>query len=124
MSEPAAGPKEELPPALAPLFWNCAPGAVSLRDHADFVAGRVLSEGSWDAILWLRRERGDAAIEDYLRRTSGRLLSPRQLRLWECLLGLPHDLVTSWIERPERRIWDGRRRPDATGITPSSTPRS
>jgi hypothetical protein len=48
-------------------------------------------------VEWLRRELTDAAIAETLQRTRGRLLSPRQLRFWERVLGLDDDAVSGWI---------------------------
>jgi len=96
------------PAEVRALFWDCDPDGITLERHADFVLGRVLSRGDWKAVRWLRGTVGDEAVADYLARTSGRLLSPRQLRLWETILDLPRERVTAWIQRPERRVWDGR----------------
>ncbi len=92
------------------LLWDVAPGAVRLSRHRDFLIGRILARGGWAAVEWLRRELSDAAIADYLERTRGRLLSPRQLRFWELVLGLDDDAVSRWIaDRPgASKLWDRR----------------
>jgi hypothetical protein len=72
------------------------------------VIGRVLSAGDWESLRWLRRAAGEASIRAYLERTRGRLLSPRQLRLWQVLLGLPEETVTAWLGGEARRLWDRR----------------
>lgn len=97
-----------LPPEVRALFWEYGDREVSLESERDFVMGRVLSAADWDGLRWLRREVGEAAIRDYLDRTRGRLLSPRQLRLWQVLLGLPEETVTAWIGNERRRLWDRR----------------
>jgi hypothetical protein len=90
------------------LFWEYGDRDVSLEGDRDFVTGRVLSAGGWEALRWLRREMGESSLRDYLSRTRGRLLSPRQLRLWQVLLDLPEETVTKWIEGTARQVWDRR----------------
>ncbi|MEX0670315.1 MAG: hypothetical protein WD060_07660 [Pirellulales bacterium] len=95
-----------LPEFLRPLFWDCDLNALDQQRDGDFVIGRVLASGTWDAIQWLRREWGDAAIRDHIIRHCGRSLSSEQLRLWQVLVGLPDDAVVEWLASPERRIWE------------------
>jgi hypothetical protein len=97
-----------LPPEVGTLFWEYGDGTVSLEADRDLVLGRVLSAGSWDALRWLRREVGNSSIGEYLNRTHGHLLSPRQLRLWQALLDIPEETVTRWIESTARQVWDRR----------------
>jgi hypothetical protein len=97
-----------LPPDVRALFWEYGDRNMSLQSDRDLVMGRVLSAGEWDALRWLRREVGDPALVEYLTRTEGRLLSPRQLRLWQVLVDLPPDAVTDWIARGARQVWDRR----------------
>jgi hypothetical protein len=103
---PAVG---DLPSAVRGLLWDVAPGEVRLPRHRDFLIGRILTRGTWAAVDWLRRELGDAAIAEYLERTRGRLLSPRQLRFWELVLGLDDGVVSGWIaERGGSELWERR----------------
>lgn len=105
VSQPEAKP---LPPEVRTLFWEYGDGTVSLEVDRELVVGRVLSAGTWEAVRWLRREVGDSFLRDYLSRTHGRLLAPRQLRLWQVLLDLPEDAVTLWIASAARQVWDRR----------------
>jgi hypothetical protein len=97
-----------LPAGVRSLFWEYGESGPSLEHDRDFVIGRVLSAGDWESIRWLRREVRDSGIRDYLSRTGGRLLSRRQLRLWQVLLDLDEDLVGSWLQRETRHLWDRR----------------
>jgi len=100
----------ELPSAVSDLLWDVAPGEVRLPRHRDFLIGRILARGTWAAVQWLRRELGDAEIAEYVQRTRGRLLSPRQLRFWELVLGLDENAVSGWIaeRRDGSKLWDRR----------------
>jgi len=95
-----------LPEFLRPCFWDCAFNSLDRQRDRDFIIGRILVSGTWDAIEWLRREIGDPAIRDHILRHRGRSLSSEQLRLWQLLLGLPDEPVTEWLASPERRIWE------------------
>jgi hypothetical protein len=97
-----------LPAAVQALFWEYGDRPISLDRDREFVIDRVLSEGDWESIRWLRREVGAEAIRGHLVRTHGRRLSPRQLRLWQVLLDLPAAEVDAWIHDDARRIWDER----------------
>jgi hypothetical protein len=90
------------------LFWEYGERPISLDRDRDFVIDRVLAEGDWESIRWLRREVGADAIRVHLSRTHGRRLSPRQLRLWQVLLDLPAAEIDAWIHDGARRIWDER----------------
>ena len=98
------------PESVTRVLWDCDPGTLSWERHRDFLIERVLTDGSWDAIQWVRARVGDAAIRELILRTNGRRFSPRQLRLWQTILDLPEDLVIRWIRSEARQIWDRRGR--------------
>ena len=97
-----------LPPEVRTLFWEHGDRPLSLENDHDLVLGRVLSAGSWEAIRWLRAQVGEPVLREYLSQTRGRMLSPRQLRLWQVLLDLPEQAVSQWIEGAARQVWDRR----------------
>ena len=96
-----------LPEELHALFWDCDVAALDECRDRDFVIGRILASGTWDAIGWARRACGDPAIRDWIVRHRGRTLSSPQVRLWEVLLDLPAADVAGWLASPERRAWEG-----------------
>ena len=97
-----------LPDEVRALLHDCDPGRVTWEGHREFLIDRILSEGGWDVIRWLRRTAGDAALRERIVATRGRRLSPRQLRLWQVLLDLPEGDVTGWLADPARAVWDRR----------------
>lgn len=97
-----------LPECLRRLFWDTDFAAVSWAGHRDAIIRRVLEEGGTEAIGWLRREVGDAALRDWIVARRGRGLGRRRLRYWELLLDLPPGAVDTWLRDPSRRVWDGR----------------
>jgi hypothetical protein len=99
-----------LPELLRSLFWDCDFDALDWQQHRDFVIGRVLVAGGWDAICWIRRALGDDVLREWIQRRQGDSLSPQQLRYWELILDLPAGLVDAWLKSAERKIWEGRLR--------------
>jgi hypothetical protein len=97
-----------LPPSLQPLFWDCDFAQLDWQQHRDFIVRRVLAEGSWEAICWLRARVGDPGLREWIERHEGRSLSPQQLRFWELVLDLPTEAVNTWLRSAERTIWEGR----------------
>lgn len=98
----------ELPEGVIRLLHDCDPSRVRWEEHRDFLVDRVLGEGDWETIRWLRRTAGDAVLRERIVSTEGRRLSPRQLRLWQLLLDLPEAEVTRWLRDPRRQVWDKR----------------
>jgi hypothetical protein len=98
----------ELPTEVRGLLHDCDPDRVSWESHPEFLIDRILSEGSWDTVRWLRRTAGDETLRARVVATRGRRLSARQLRFWQVLLDLPHGDVTRWLADPARAIWDRR----------------
>ena len=98
----------ELPDPIRRLFWEYEEGAVAWEQHRDFVVQRVLARGDWDSICWVRRQAGDDALRDILRRTRGRWLSRAQICFWQLILDLPEDEVAEWLSSEVRQIWDRR----------------
>lgn len=107
-----------LPGLLRPFFWDRDFRRMSLRSDADFIIGRLLAEGTWDAVKRLRRRLGDEALREWFTRHSGRGLAPRNLRFWEAVLRLDPRKVNIWIARQKENPW--HRRTGARHSTPMS----
>lgn len=98
----------ELPECVTRLLWDTDARSVTWETHRAFLIGRILSQGEWDAIRWLRSTAGDDALREWITVTRGRRLSREQLRFWQVVLDLPEELVLAWLSMPERQVWDGR----------------
>lgn len=94
-----------LPARIRRLFWDVHAGDVSLERHRDFIIGRVLAEGGWNDVRWLRRRLGDDAIREWLVRRRGRGISNRQLSFWQIALDLPRKRVSEWLSSEGRENW-------------------
>lgn len=98
----------ELPRSVTRLLWDTDPATVSWEGQREFLVGRVLAHGDWDALRWLRRTAGDVTLRNWIVATRGRRLTRAQLRFWQLLLDLPEPLVQGWLDLPERKVWDER----------------
>lgn len=98
----------ELPSSLESIFWDCDFSSLTWREHSSFIIRRILDSGGREAMKWLRRTAGDAAIRDWFLEKKGRGLEPRKLRFWELILDLPGDQVDEWVRREREGIWHGR----------------
>jgi hypothetical protein len=107
-AEPSSSPPKGLPEQLRSLFWDCDFAQLDGQQDREFVIGRILESGSWQAVRWLRREAGDDAIRAWIERHRGRSLGREQLRFWQLLLDLPAETVDAWLRTPERTIWEAR----------------
>jgi succinate dehydrogenase flavin-adding protein (antitoxin of CptAB toxin-antitoxin module) len=99
---------DAIPDYIKRLFWDCNPDEVSLTQHRSFVIHRILDDGDWDAIQWLRRTIGDDAIREWIEARHGRGLSPRTLRFWQVVLDLPDDEVSPWVKSARESVWERR----------------
>ncbi|HEV3116460.1 MAG TPA: hypothetical protein VGY58_05370 [Gemmataceae bacterium] len=102
--------QRRLPTSFRRLFWDHNFRNLSWRDDQDLITARILSCGSWADITWLRKRLGDDRLRQWIVRREGRNLSPRQLRFWEVILGLPHRQVSAWLASQRRAVWDKRSR--------------
>jgi hypothetical protein len=98
-----------LPPRLRPLFWDQHFALLAWESDRDLIVGRILAAGDWEAVRWVRRRLGEAGLRTWLEHRRGAGLSPRQLRFWETVLGLPRREVNTWLADPARRPWEQRR---------------
>jgi hypothetical protein len=90
------------------LLWDVSADEIDEEAHRNFLIGRLLGLGSVEDIRTLRRNLGDVALRDYLRRTTARRLDRRRVRYLEAVLDLDPVEVDGWLSDPNRRVWDER----------------
>lgn len=100
--------KSGLPEKLRPLFWDYVFSQLSLAKDRDLIIRRVLSNGSWDAVRWLRKRLGDPEVREWLIAHRGRGLTARQLRFWGVLYNLPARQVNQWVKTVQTGVWGKR----------------
>lgn len=101
-------PSAPLPESLRGLFWEYDFDSLSWDEDRDLIFRRVLAEGRWEAVQWLRRRVGDFELRAWIREHQGRGLSRRQLRFWQLVLDLPEGEVDAWLEFRRGDPWERR----------------
>ncbi len=86
-----------LPNSLREYFWDYPFEQLSWQADRELIIRRILSDGSWEAITWLRKQIGDAALRQWLIDHRGRGLSARQLRFWSLIFALPRKQADAWV---------------------------
>lgn len=98
----------DLPDLLGRYFWDYDAERLTWEDSRHTIVLRLLQEGGWDAVRWLRAHLGEDELRDFLVRRRGRGIDPKRLRFWELILGLPHDEVSDWIAAAKANPWNRR----------------
>jgi hypothetical protein len=104
-------PAIPLPPQVKKLFWDLDPRALRWDRDREQIIGRILASGPWETVRWLRSTAGDEAIRSWIEEHEGRGLSPRQLRFWQVIVGIPRRRVDAWLKSEGRQVWDRRTGP-------------
>lgn len=105
---PHARPPVSLPESLREYFWDYSFEQLSWEVDRELIIRRLLSAGSWEAIIWLRKQVGEATLRKWLIAQRGRGLSARQLRFWSLILALPRRQVDAWVRAARAGAWSRR----------------
>jgi hypothetical protein len=97
-----------LPQSFQAFFWDYRFDQLSWEGDRELVTRRLMTYGSWEAISWLRKKIGDSELRKWLIAHQGRGLSPRQLRFWALVLGLPNQQVNAWMLTRQAEPWSQR----------------
>src|SRR5512138_595735 len=99
---------ESLPKSLKPYFWDYPFSKLSIHADRDLIIRRILANGSWDAVRWLKKKIGEENLRKWLIAHQGRGLSPRQLRYWGLVLDLPKHQINDWVNSAKTNPWGKR----------------
>jgi hypothetical protein len=108
MPDKARNRKESLPARLKPFFWDVPFRSLTFDRDRDLIIRRLLDQGDWEAVKWLRARLSDRDLRNWLMSCNGAGLSPRRLRFWQLVLDLPERDVGDWLRSKTRRVWDQR----------------
>ena len=97
-----------LPPHARRLFWDRDLSLITWPDDRDLITQRILTHGTWADMAWLRSMLGDDGVRVYLMRTGARGVPRPRIYHWQAVLDLPDDMVSRWVNTPERQLWDSR----------------
>lgn len=79
-----------LPHFLKTFFWDYDFRSIRWETDRDLVTARIVSQGSWDAIIWLRSVISDKELKKWIVQRKGAGISPERMRFWELILKLSH----------------------------------
>ena len=99
---------ERLPEMLRPLFWEYDFEKLRWPAHQDLVIAKVLDNGTWEDVQWLRRRISNDELREWIVSHRGRGLSAPQITFWQLILNIPRRTVNAWLQSEARRIWDKR----------------
>ena len=97
-----------LPESLRSYFWDYSFENLSWEKDRELIIRRLLTDGSWDAIAWLRKRVGDGGLRRWLITHRGRGLTLRQLRFWSLMLDLPKHQADAWVRLVRSTPWSQR----------------
>ncbi len=97
-----------LPETLRSFFWDYSFKDISWPKDREMVVRRLLIEGSWEAIRWLRERMGDNNLRRWMIVHQGRGLNPRQIRFWCLLLEIPKFQAETWVSAARSTPWSQR----------------
>ena len=76
-----------LPQRLKSFFWDYPFAELTWKNDRELIVRRVLTEGSWDAIVWLWKKMGNDALREWILDKNGKQVA-KQVGFVE-----PHILV-------------------------------
>ena len=80
--------EEYLPRELHFLFWDCDLDGLNLNEHRFFIMERVMEQGTWNAMQWLRKNYQEEELLHYLNKKGIRTLPLRELNYWLFICGV------------------------------------
>jgi hypothetical protein len=99
---------KSLPSRMKNFFWDYSFHHLRIDKDRDLIIRRLLDQGDWEAMKWLRIRLSDRELKSWLLSRRGAGLSPRKLRFWELVLELPEREVNDWLWSKARQVWDQR----------------
>ncbi|MCX7993221.1 MAG: hypothetical protein N2651_06085 [Fimbriimonadales bacterium] len=99
-----------LPEFLRPLFWDVEFHALSPERYQSYICLRIIEHGDLNALRWMLRYYGKARLRRWLIARQGRSLSPRALRFWQMMLGIPKRTVDQWLQSRPEPSWPPKER--------------
>lgn len=95
---------------LHPLFWEYDPATLDIAAHADLIIGRIMEQGDWAAMRWLRQAYPVERLVQFLEGRGRRTLPPRELNYWALVCGVDEDRRCQWVEdaRNSTDVWRTR----------------
>ncbi len=102
--------KSGIPEFLYSFFWEYDLRDIDIVRHADFIIGRIMERGSWESMVWLKKEFPRDVMRNFLEKRGKRILSPRELNYWAFVVGIPAEKRQEWLKKAkeEPHAWRTR----------------
>lgn len=82
-----------IPNNLRPFFWDVDPGSLDPHEYAAYVIGRILEQGTEEAVAWMKATFQEEEIKKVI--SEDRRLSPRSATYWALIYDIPADRVAA-----------------------------
>ena len=99
----------QLPDRLRQYFWEYDAVCLSWNENRHTILRKLLEDGGWDAVRWLRTNVNDDELREFIVRRRGRGIGPRRLRFWALILEIPRPQVDAWLAAQLTNPWGQRR---------------
>ena len=106
---PARSDALRLPDRLRGYFWEYDADRLWWHENRHTILRKLLEDGGWDAVRWLRANVSDDELREFIVRRRGRGISPRRLRFWALILDMARPQVDAWIAAQRANPWGQRR---------------
>jgi hypothetical protein len=94
----------EFPSSVRNLLWEYAVDDFQVDETAlDTVLERVMQHGGWAEINWLLQTVDSDRLRSFLEDRGRRTLTPRDLRFWAHVCGVPADEQNGWVDEAMQR---------------------
>jgi len=99
-----------IPESLFGLFWELEPETIHIVRHGDFVMGRIMERGNWEAMRWLLKTYSKKQLASFLKKRGRRILPPRELNYWSLITGIAKEKRTEWVResRENNSVWSAK----------------
>lgn len=102
-----------VPESLFGFFWESEPETIHIIRHGDFVMGRIMERGNWEAMRWLLETYSKKQLAAFLEKRGRRILPPRELNYWSLITGIAKEKRTDWVRKSmeNKSVWSAKHAP-------------
>jgi hypothetical protein len=90
-----------IPNNLRPFFWEVNPDSFDPHEYGPYVIGRLLEQGTDEAMAWLKATFPEAEIKKVIR--EDHRLSPKSATYWALVYEIPAEQVAALSYQPASR---------------------
>lgn len=82
-----------IPNNLRPFFWDVDAASLDPRKYADYVIGRILEQGTEEAVAWMKATFREEEIKKVI--SEDRRLSPKSATYWALIYDISPERVAA-----------------------------